>query len=108
MTGAITANSDVSALQEWGAFYERLFAPGRFERSLSVADGLRVLADEWGCTMAQLAIAWCLHQPGVTGVLAGTKSVDHARTNGAASDVTLTDEQLERLDALIPLGPSFV
>ncbi|HEY5171666.1 MAG TPA: aldo/keto reductase, partial [Acidimicrobiia bacterium] len=107
LSGAITAQTDVSGQQEWGALFDRIFAPGRLERSLAVAEQLRTLADDWGLTMSQLAIAWCLHQPGVTAALAGTKNVDHARSNAHAGAVTLRPGQLQSLDDLIPLGPAF-
>jgi aryl-alcohol dehydrogenase-like predicted oxidoreductase len=107
LTGAITADSDVSGLQEWGAMFDRIFAPGRLERSLEVADRLGALAAEWGCAMAQLAIAWCLHQRGVSAALAGTKSADHALGNARAAEITLTPTQLASLDDLVPLGPAF-
>ena len=107
LTGAITAESDLSSQREWPAIFERLFAPGRFERSLEVAGRLRELAAAWGYGLPQLAIAWCAHQVGVTSVLAGTADVGHARTNAAAAAISLTTQQLADLDALIPLGPAF-
>jgi aryl-alcohol dehydrogenase-like predicted oxidoreductase len=108
LTGAVTAESDVRGIQEWGELYDRVFAPGRLERSLAVAERVGALASEWGYTMAQLAIAWCLHQPGATTALAGTKSIEHARSNAMAGEITLTDAQLQRLEDLVPLGPAFV
>jgi len=107
LSGSITAQTDVSGQQEWGALFDRIFAPGRLERSLHVADRLRTLAGDWGCTMSQLAIAWCLHQSGVTAALAGTKSVGHARSNAHAGAIVLNAGQLQSLDDLIPLGPAF-
>jgi aryl-alcohol dehydrogenase-like predicted oxidoreductase len=107
LTGAITADTDVSGQQEWGGVYDRIFAPGRLERSLVVAGQLSTLAAAWGYTMAQLAVAWCLHQTGVTSALAGSKSIDHTLSNARAADITLTEPQLEGLDDLIPLGPAF-
>ena len=108
LTGAITADTDVSGQQEWGDLYNRIFAPGRLERSLAVADRLGALAADWGYTMAQLAVAWCLHQNGVTSALAGSRSIDHTLANARAGDITLTEAQLDSVDALIPLGPAFV
>lgn len=108
LAGAITADTDVSPLQEWGPLFDRVFAPGRLERSLVVADRLRELAVDWGYTMAQLAIAWCLHQVGVVSALAGTKSIDHTLSNARAADIILDESQLAALDELLPLGPSFV
>jgi aryl-alcohol dehydrogenase-like predicted oxidoreductase len=108
LTGSYSTDSDVSHLAQWPAMFERLFAPGRFERGLDVASRVRALATDWGVTLAQVAIAWCAHQTGVTSVLAGTTNVAHARTNAAAADVALSPDQLASLDALIPLGPAFL
>jgi aryl-alcohol dehydrogenase-like predicted oxidoreductase len=107
LSGAITAETDVRAMREWGAMYARIFAPGRIERSLEVAERLRELAAEWSLPMSRLAIAWCLHQRGASCALAGTKSIEHARSNAAAADVALDAAQLEAFEQLIRLGPAF-
>jgi aryl-alcohol dehydrogenase-like predicted oxidoreductase len=112
LAGAITSPHDFSRVvgddyAEWG-FWKRLFAPGRFERSQAVADGMRSVAERIGCTLAQVALAWNLHQPGVTATLAGSRNPVHVRDNAAAADVELTAGQLAELDELISLGPKFV
>jgi aryl-alcohol dehydrogenase-like predicted oxidoreductase len=111
LAGAIRSPGDFARVvgddyKEWG-FWKRLFAPGRFERSRAVADGMRAVADRLGYSLAQVAIAWNLHQPGVTAALAGTRSAAHIRDDAAAAAIALTDEQLAELDALISLGPTF-
>jgi aryl-alcohol dehydrogenase-like predicted oxidoreductase len=111
LAGAIQRPDDLARVvgddyQEWG-FWKRLFAPGRFERSEAVRDGMLAIADRVGCSLPQLALAWNLHQPGVTMTLAGTRNPEHARTNAAAADIQLTAEQVAELDALVPLGPTF-
>jgi aryl-alcohol dehydrogenase-like predicted oxidoreductase len=68
---------------------------------------MKAMADAVGCSLPQLALAWNLHQPGVSATLAGTRNPEHARTNAAAADVELTEAQFAELDALIPLGPTF-
>jgi aryl-alcohol dehydrogenase-like predicted oxidoreductase len=88
-------------------FWQRLFSPGRFERSEAVADGMRVMADRIGCTLAQVAIAWNLHQVGVRATLVGSRNPSHVRADAAAAAISLTSAQLEELEALIPLGPTF-
>jgi myo-inositol catabolism protein IolS len=108
LTGAITPDSDLSDQREWPLIFERLFAPGRFERSLDVVARLRALAQDWGHSVSQVAIAWCTHQRGVASVLAGTTSSRHAQSNGFAGSIRLTSEQLACLEALIPLGPAFL
>jgi aryl-alcohol dehydrogenase-like predicted oxidoreductase len=111
LAGAIHSPDDLQRAvgddyQEWG-FWKRLFAPGKFERSVVVRDEMQVIADRIGCSLPQLALAWNIQQEGVSATLAGTSNPAHARTNAEAADVVLTRDQIEELDALIPLGPTF-
>ena len=62
-------------------FYQRLLIPGRAERSWAVVDGLRSIAEKVGATVAQLAIAWVLHQVGVDAAIAGSRSGLHVQEN---------------------------
>jgi aryl-alcohol dehydrogenase-like predicted oxidoreductase len=55
------------------AFYRRLLAPGKAERSFGVADGIRPIAQRLDASVAQVAIAWVLAQPGVTAAIAGSR-----------------------------------
>jgi aryl-alcohol dehydrogenase-like predicted oxidoreductase len=111
LAGAIDTPEDVERVvgEDYAAwpFWQRLFSPGRFERSEDVTNGMRVVADRLGVTLAQVAIAWNLHQPGVTATLTGSRSPAHVRDNAAAGSLELTDDVLAELDALIPLGPAF-
>jgi aryl-alcohol dehydrogenase-like predicted oxidoreductase len=107
LAGSYHAGSDLSTQREWPRIFERLFAPGRFERSLDVVEGVKELARAWGWELPQVAAAWCAHQTGVASVLAGTTSRAHAVSNAAAGSIELTAEQLAVLDALVPLGPAF-
>jgi myo-inositol catabolism protein IolS len=88
------------------SFYKRLLSPGRAERSFAVAEGLRPIADRLGATVAQVAIAWVLHQPGVAAAIAGSRNGGHMRENAEAASLDLTDVP-DELEQLIPLGPSF-
>ena len=91
---------------EQSAFYERLLSPGKGERSIAVAGGMRPIAERLQATVAQVAIAWVLQQPGVSAAIAGSCNRRHMTENAAAATLDLsgvTDE----IEALIPLGPSF-
>ena len=88
------------------SFYKRLLGPGNAERSFAVADGLRPIATELNATVAQLAIAWVLHQPGVATAIAGSRSETHMRDNAGAARLALSTEILGRIEELIPLGPT--
>ena len=65
---------------------------------------LKEVADDIGCDMAQLALAWCVHNPHVSTVITGASNVDQIRSNLGAMDVVplITDEVAARLDAISP------
>jgi voltage-dependent potassium channel beta subunit len=60
------------------------------------------VADEIGCTPAQLAIAWCAANPNVSTVITGASKVEQIHDNMQALDVLaeLTDERKERIEAI--------
>jgi len=87
-------------------FYRNLLDPVWGARCSAVVDGMRALGDRLGATVAQLAIAWVLAQPGVSAAIVGSRDGRHMRENAAASDLDLT-EVLDELERLIPLGPMF-
>lgn len=59
---------------------------------------IRDVCEEYDRDMVEVALAWPLHQPGVTSVLAGASTPEHARANAAAADVSLSDDLLDDLD----------
>lgn len=69
--------------------------------SLDTVDRLRPVAERVGCTLAQLALAWNVHQPGVTAAIAGSRDAEHVRANARAGDVELDDATLAELDAIV-------
>jgi aryl-alcohol dehydrogenase-like predicted oxidoreductase len=69
--------------------------------SLGMVDRLRPVAERVGCSLAQLALAWNAHQPGVTAAIAGSRNPAHVRTNAAAGDIELDDSTLAELDAIL-------
>lgn len=87
-------------------FYKRLLSPGKAEKSFAVADGLRPIADSLHATVAQVAIAWVLHQPGVTAAIAGSRDEQHTRENAGAAHLSLPTDVLDEIEQLIPLGPT--
>jgi aryl-alcohol dehydrogenase-like predicted oxidoreductase len=59
------------------------------------------VAERLGCGLAELALAWNTHQPGVTSAIAGSRNPEHVRTNAAAGDIELDDVTLKELDTLL-------
>jgi len=64
---------------------------------------LKPLADEAGLTMAQLAIAWTLQNPGVSAAIVGATRPEQVRENAGASGVRLDPALMARIDDA--LGP---
>jgi aryl-alcohol dehydrogenase-like predicted oxidoreductase len=65
------------------------------------------IAERLGATVAQVAIAWVLHQPGVSAAIAGSRDGRHVKENAEASRLDLRGA-LDELEKLIPLGPTVV
>ena len=64
---------------------------------------LRPIADELGCSMAQLAIAWCAANPHVSSVITGASRASQVVENFEAIEVLalLTPEVLQRIDEAV-------
>ncbi len=62
---------------------------------------LKPIADELGVTRAQLAIAWTLRQPGVSSAITGATRVSQLEETLKALDVTLDEDVLSRIDAIV-------
>jgi aryl-alcohol dehydrogenase-like predicted oxidoreductase len=77
------------------------FEPANYAANLKLLPGYKTLAREAGCTPAQLALAWLLHQGQDIIPIPGTTSVEHLREDLAAADVKLSPDLLARVDAHI-------
>ena len=71
--------------------------------ALAKIERLRPIADEFGCSMAQLAIAWCARNPAVSSVITGASRVQQVQENFDALDVIplITDEVNDRMRAAV-------
>ncbi|MFC5429948.1 aldo/keto reductase [Paraburkholderia denitrificans] len=74
------------------------FPPVERERAWACVDAMRAIADKKGVSVAQIALAWLLHQPVVTSVIVGAKRIDQLDDNVAATQVKLSAEELAALD----------
>ncbi len=69
------------------------------ERTWVVLDALHEVAEGHGVPPSRVALAWLQSRPGMTSVILGARTVVQLHDNLAASELELTPEQLERLDA---------
>ena len=78
------------------------FSAANFEANLRSADEVAAVAAEAGATPGQVALAWLLAQGDDIAPIPGTKRVTRVEENVAADQVTLTPDQIARLDGLTP------
>ena len=75
----------------------RLFTPDNFQRALQALDRLRTLAEEKKVSLGQLALAWIISHAGACAI-AGARNAQQAVQNAAAADISLSENDLARLD----------
>lgn len=83
------------------------FPPVHKERAFDCVDVMREVAEEQGVSVPQIALAWLLQQRAVTSVIIGAKRIEQLEDNLKAVTVTLTEEQLQRLDAVSQLPSEY-
>jgi aryl-alcohol dehydrogenase-like predicted oxidoreductase len=101
--GELTGALDISADDDYRRFLPRFQQHNR-ERNLEAVARLRQMAEELGCTPAQLALAWLLHQGDDTVPIPGTKRVRYVEENAAASEIELDAARLSALNDAFPPG----
>jgi len=72
------------------------------KQKLAKVAALEPIAKELGCSLSQLALAWCLKNPFVSTVIMGASRVDQVHENMKAADVVdaITPEIMERIDVI--------
>ncbi len=90
-------------LQGYEWLRDHVIKPERIEKVRQ----LKPIADELGCTMAQLGLAWCLTNPNVSTVITGASRPEQVHENMKALDVVplLTDDILRRIDEILANRP---
>jgi aryl-alcohol dehydrogenase-like predicted oxidoreductase len=83
------------------------FPPVDKERGFDIIDAMRPMAEARNVSVAQIAIAWLLHQPAVTSVIIGAKTEAQLADNIASSAVKLSPEDLAALDTVSALRPEY-
>ena len=91
LTGKYRSPEDFGQSQRGGRMGEKLARHG------AMLDVMDQVAAETGATLAQIALAWLIAQPGVTAPIASATKVTQAEQLLGAMTLTLTKEQLDRL-----------
>jgi len=99
LTGAIQKASDLDA-SDWRLTNPR-FQGEALDQNLRLVRAVQQLAQAKGCTPAQLALAWLLHQAPDIVPIPGTRSIARLDENAAAADVKLVAADLEKIAAVL-------
>lgn len=77
----------------------KLFKGDNYARAQAALAELNPIADRYGCTLGQLAIAWLIAQP-QTSAIVGARNAEQAQQNAQAATVSLSSEDLAAIDAI--------
>jgi aryl-alcohol dehydrogenase-like predicted oxidoreductase len=102
LTGAISSLADIPP----GDSRRRMprFQEDNFNRNLEILRIIRDIAAEKACTPAQVALAWLLAQGDYVVPIPGSDRPELVAENAASADLVLLQEDLDRMDHLLPVG----
>ncbi len=83
------------------------FPPVDKERAFNVVDAIRPIAADHRVSVANIAVAWLLHQDVVTSVIIGAKNMEQLEDNLHAVNVELSDKELRRIDEVSALPAEY-
>lgn len=83
------------------------FPPVDKERGFDIIDKMKEIADSKNASISEIALSWCLHQPGITSVIIGAKSEQQLKQNINASNITLSADELKVLDEVSKLNAEY-
>jgi aryl-alcohol dehydrogenase-like predicted oxidoreductase len=83
------------------------FPPVEHEHAYNIVDAIRPIAEAHGVSVARVALAWLLQQPGVMSVIICAKTEEQLADNVAAADLQLSADDLATLDKASALKPEY-
>ncbi len=89
---------------DWRKVNVPRFQGENFDRNMQLVEAVKEMATRKGCTPAQIALAWLLHLGKDIVPIPGTKRLAYMRENTAATDISLSAEDMKWLDERLPAG----
>ena len=83
---------------------KEVYAERITQKGIEVSLKLAERAKGKGCTVAQLAVAWILNQPGITGTILGPRTLGQLKDLLPSADIKMDGPDLKFFDALVPPG----
>ncbi len=74
------------------------------DKALEVVEHVSQLAKSKGVSVAEFSLAWVMAQPGVSSAILGARNLEYLDSALKACEITLTEEELEAIDRLVPPG----
>src|SRR6266404_2196961 len=98
LTGAMTRQRIAKLpASDWRSRDEEFTEP-RLSKNLALVERLREVGRNYGRPPGQVAVAWTLHNPAVTGAIVGARDAEQVERNVGAADLQLTDEDVDLIE----------
>jgi aryl-alcohol dehydrogenase-like predicted oxidoreductase len=101
LTGKFTPDRVASLPQDDWRRRSSHFREPQLGANLALVEGLRPIAERTGRTLSQLAIAWVLRRPEVTGAIVGARRPSQIEETIAAGTWTLSNEDVAEIQGLL-------
>ncbi len=103
LTGKYTSVDDVPPDSRAADPQGRQFmGPWFSEEGLEKVRRLKVIAEEAGLTLTEMALAWCLRRPEVSSAIVGATRVEHVEQAAKASEIDLSQDVVQAIDGVAP------
>jgi len=108
LTGAMTRTRAANLpFSDWRSRDVEFHEP-RLSKNLALVERLREIGQRYGRPPGQVAIAWTLHNPAVTGAIVGSRSAEQVERNVGAAELNLTDEEIAEIEGRNTYQPELV
>lgn len=105
--GLLSGKYSRNASTEEGRRVNFDFPPVNKEKAFDIIDQMQVIAKNKNASVAQIALAWLLHQPAVSTVILGAKREEQLKDNLQSADIKFTADELNQLDILSKPTPEY-
>ena len=108
LTGAMTRErADALPSSDWRS-RDAEFQEPRLSKNLALVERLREIGERHGRPPGQVAIAWTLRNPAVTGAIVGARNAKQVEGNVGAADLSLTAEEIAEIEGKNEYAPQLV
>lgn len=83
------------------------FPPVNKDKAFDIIDVMQKISDDKKASVAQIALAWLLHQPAVTSIIVGANKPEQLSDNLKSVEIVLSPEELSALDEVSKLNPEY-